>query len=140
VHTTVEVLHVITLAFGALAIGGAVYETAVIFPVARARAGQDGPNLLRTFRLSPQTPAYRHLPASGLLSGLPATGAAVLWNHQPRSSAVLTAAGFVPDDPDAAGRHGAPLEPEHRAGGVLHRRLRPLRRRRRPRLTRATSC
>jgi hypothetical protein len=95
VHTTVEVLHVVTLVFGALAVGGAAYEGFVIFPTVLAAEGEDGANILRTLRMYPQNPRYVYLPASGLLSGLPALAAVVLWNHQRQASAVLTLLGFA---------------------------------------------
>jgi len=90
-----DLLRTLNLGFGALALGAAVYEAALILPTVRSLAAVDGYALLRTLKLHPARPAYRYLPLSGIASGIAAGVIVVLWNEQPQNAALLTAVGLV---------------------------------------------
>jgi hypothetical protein len=81
VDAVLDVLRTVNLLFGALALGGAVYEALLILPTTRALGPVDGVALLRTLHLAPGRPAYRYLPISGIVSGVAAAVVVVLWTQ-----------------------------------------------------------
>ncbi len=93
-HLAVDILRAVNLSGGALATGSAVMERMVILPALRKLPPRESYEALRAMRLSPKALRYRYFPAGILLAVLPAIAILALWSHQPRSAAILTAAGL----------------------------------------------